>query len=93
LPAIPTTAIQIEARTEFESFDPMELAANASEVELLLQGWVASHATDRIETSVGVGTGGRVPRSVVLALIMHNGGLACEVLVFSRPIMRHDPPH
>ena len=63
------------------------------EVELLRQGWVASHATDRIETSVGVGTGGRVPRSVVLALIMHNGGLACEVLVFSRPIMRHDPPH
>jgi hypothetical protein len=36
LPTVPESGIVIEARTEFESFKPMELAANSSEVAALL---------------------------------------------------------
>lgn len=36
LPAVPSAAISIEARTPFESFAPMELAANATEVAAML---------------------------------------------------------
>jgi hypothetical protein len=34
-PRVPATAVMIQARTPFESFDPMELAANSTEVDAL----------------------------------------------------------